>query len=225
MAKGNSGGVVKHPIVNDINAYGDDELDVNQKKKWLQENSSKNLTDEVLSATIKAAEHYSTGGFGAIHNGKSPEETELIDAMIEDPKAPVYGKNSYRGIHVSASDLKGQDPKEWIESIIAGGVWNEPGVTSFSADKKTAMSFGHFPWGNKGNGEIHILITNHGHTKGMPFKHISKYWYEDEVLQSSKTMKEGMAITGYHTNKAGNEYFIEVDDSIPVKKSKSKKKS
>ena len=217
----------KHPVVMDINHYNPN-MYTNEKIDWLKNHHSKQLSSKEAADIINAAEAYSDGDYGAIHKGKSPKKTELIDAMIEDPKAPVYGKTTYRGIHVSKSDLGGQDPHKWIEDIIAGGVWKEPGVSSFSATKQTAMNFGHFsPYNGGKKDEIQILITNHGHTKGMPFKHISVCTSENEVLQSSKTMLAGMVITGYHTNKAGNEYFIEVDDSIKVSKSKkggSKKK-
>lgn len=221
MAKGSSGGVVSHPIVNDINHFNP-YMDTKEKVDWLKAHHSKSLTEQEAKDTIDAAENYSMSGYSKIHNGKSPKETALIDAMIEDPNAPVYSGKQYRGIHVSTSDLGGQDPKEWIENIIKGGVWKEPGVSSFSAKKSTAMGFGHF--GHNHPGEISILITNHGKTTGMPFKHISECTSEDEVLHSAKQMLAGIKITGYHTNKAGNEYFIEVDDSLPLKGGKGKKK-
>ncbi len=219
MAKGGSGGIVSHPIVSDIDHYKP-YMDTQEKVDWLKDHHSKTLTEQEAQATIAAAENYSLSGYSKIHNGKSPKETALIDAMIEDPKAPVYAKTQYRGIHVSQSDLGGQDPKAWIEDIIKTGVWKEPGVSSFSATKSTAMSFGHFGYNKPG--EIHILITNHGKTTGMPFKHISECTSENEVLHSAKQMLAGIKITGYHTNKAGNEYFIEVDDSLPLKGGKKK---
>lgn len=224
MAKGGSGGIVSHPIVSDIDHFKP-YMDTQEKIDWLKDHHSKALSDEEAAAIIDAAEDYSDGGYGSIHNGNNADATKKIDAMIEDPKAPVYGKTTYRGIHVSKADLNGQDPHEWIENIIKSGVWKEPGVSSFSASKQTAMSFGHFSKSKAGNkNEIQILITNHGHTKGMPFKHISVCTSENEVLQSSKTMIAGMKITGFHTNKAGNEYYIEVDDSVKVTKGGSKKK-
>lgn len=220
MAKGTSGGIVKHPTVTDIN-WINPHMSTKEKKDWLKNTMSQPLSAKEISDTIKAAEHYSLSGYSAIHNGNSPEETKLIDAMINDPNAPVYGKTQYRGIHVSKYDLGGQDPKAWIEDIIKTGVWTEPGVSSFSATKSTAMSFGHFGY-NKPD-EIHILITNHGKTTGMPFKHLSECTSENEVLHSAQQMIAGMKITGYHTNKAGNEYFIEVDDSQKIGKGKGKK--
>lgn len=218
MAKGGSGGIVKHPVVTDIN-FVDPYMSTSEKEEWLKQNSSKKLTDKEASATIKAAEHYSLSGYHSIHWGNSPDETAKIDSMIEDPKAPVYGKNSYRGIMVTTSSLATHgvtvSAKDWVMNIINSGVWKEPGVSSFSATKSTAMSFGHFGSSNPVNQDkIHILITNKGHTKGMPFKHISECTSENEILQSSKTMKSGMKIIGWHTNKAGNEFFIDVDDSL-----------
>ena len=213
---------VKHPVVDDIGALGDGmSMHHSQKVKWLKQNHSTPLSDAEAEAIIDAAVDFSGGGYEAIHAGYDPHSTDLIDSMIEDPKAPVYGKNSYRGMDVTVADLgmfgsSTANVKEWIMGIINSGVWKEPGVSSFSASKKTAMNFGGFHHSNPSNKDkIHILITNKGHSKGMPFQHISSFGsYEKEVLMSSKTMKAGMKIVSWHTNKAGNEFFIDVDDRL-----------
>ena len=204
----------KHPVVMDINQFGGAQPTSN-KIDWLKNMMSKKLTHNEYASIIDAAEDYSDGDYKPIHKGKKPEKTKLIDQMIDDPNSPVYGKNSYRGLCVTSSKIGGQDPIAWIQNVIASGVWKETGVSSFSASKSTAMSFGAFGSSYSGNKDvIHILITNKGHTTGMPFKHISLCSSENEVLQSSTTMKKGMKIIGWHTNKAGNEFFIDVDDSL-----------
>lgn len=220
MPKETSGGIVNHPVVNNID-WVDPYMSKDQKKEWLKNTMSVELSEQEINDTIDAAENYSLSGYTDIHNGNSPKETALIDAMIEDPNAPVYGKTQYRGIHVSRSDINGADPKEWVEDIIKTGVWKEPGVSSFSSSESTAKGFGHFGYGG-GDDEVHILIVNNGHTTGMPFKHLSECTSENEVLHSAKQMLKGMAITGYYT-KNGNEYYIHVDDSKKIGKAKKHK--
>lgn len=203
----------KHPVVTDINAFGSynshkDKID------WLKAHHSEPLSDAEADAIISAAEHYSNGGYGAIHNGKSKKEQDLIDKMINDAKAPVYGKNVYRGLAITKGDTHGMDPKQYVMNIINAGVWKEPGISSFSATKTVAMGglFGEFGSSNPSNKDkVHILITYKGHKTGMPFKHISVCSSEDEVLMPS-SIKKGLKITKWHTNKAGNEFFIDVDD-------------
>lgn len=218
MAKGTSGGIVNHPKVTDIDQFGK-YLSYEEKVDWLK----KTITDKSVQANadkiIKKAESYSLDGYHAIHDGSDKKGNGLLDSMIESPQAPVYDKTQYRGLNIYKSWL-GMSPKEWIENVIAKGIWTEAGVTSFSASKDTAMyGFGGFQKGphshSDPNDHIHILITNKGHTHGMPFKHISKISSENEVLQSQKTMLKGMKIIGWHTNKSGDEYFIDVDDSQP----------
>ena len=221
MPKEKSGGIISHPVVNDID-WVEPYMSTDQKKEWLKNTMSVELSDQEINDTIDAAENYSMSGYTAIHNGNSPKETALIDAVIEDPNAPVYGKTQYRGIHVSKSDLNGQDPKEWVEDIIKTGVWKEPGISSFSSSESTAKSFGHFNSDYDDDDEVHILIINDGHMTGMPFKHLSECTSENEVLHSSKQMLNGMAITGYYTQN-GNEYYIHVDDSKKIGKPKKHK--
>ena len=230
MAKGKSGltttsqpGVIpkqkepeepSHPIVDDINAFGG-YLSKSEKIDWLMKNHSESLTEDEAEAIINAAEYYSSMGYHNIHTGKDVKNQKLIDKMLDDPKAPVYGKNSYRGMDIDTHDTNGKDPKQYIMEVINSGVWKEKGISSFSASKNVAMGsyFGNFGASNPSNpNRIHVLLTYKGHTVGMPFKHISECTSEDEVLMSSTVAKKGWKITKWHTNKGGNEFFIDLDD-------------
>ena len=211
--RGGSSGLRRRPRVSDINAFGA-YLKREDKISWLKKHHSKTLSDEEAEATIDAAVNYSEVGYKKIHNGQSPSETRLIDAMIEDPSTPVYDGDTYRGIQIFPSKI-GMDPKEYIENIIKTGVWREPGVSSFSSTRDVAEDFGGFlDHYSSYDDSIHVMIINRGRSKGMPFKHISNHSGENEVLMSSKTMLRGLKIVGYSVAKDGREYYIEVDDSI-----------
>lgn len=161
------------------------------------------VSDEDAKSTVESAWHYSGSGYHKMHMNPDDPEGQRLDKLIDNPKTPVYNKDTYRGLSLEANV---------VEDMIATGRWSEPGVTSFSARRSTAVSFS-----KRKPGEVSVIVTNKGHTKGMPFKHLSQFKGENEVLQSSSTMLRGMKIKNVKKTTDSNgkitKYEIEVDDS------------
>lgn len=206
MGRGRSKAGRGRPKVGSLDGITDGKHDSNVA--WIK-NVMPGLSDEEAEKTENAAYFYSRMGYSQMHKGTGfQDRAQLLDALIDNPKTPVYNKDSYRGLHIATED------EGLITAAIASGRWKEPGISSFTARPSVASGFASAEYG--GNDEISVIITNKGHTKGMPFKHISDHPKEDEVIQSSKTMRAGMKITKAEVtvNSKGRKiYNIEVDDS------------
>lgn len=208
---GKSRAVVKkqHPVVTSVNGITDGKAGSNVA--WIKK-MVPGISDEEAEATRNAAIGYTGPAFHSFHLEKEgfKDDIKRLNDLIDSPNTPVYGKDSYRGLNLRYKDMP------LIEAAIKSGRWKESGITSFSAKRSVAENFADTK--NKKTG-VSVIVTNKGHTKGMPMKHLSVIKGEDEVVQSSSTMKKGMKILNSSVKWVQNGkdkrkiYYIDVDDS------------
>ena len=138
-------------------------------------------TDEVEAKRIvQALENYSGTGYKSIHWDKKAElqQTKDILRVFDSVKTYPYRGAIYRGLSFKSKE-------ELMKALSRGrGKWEEPGITSFSTDKKKAKDFAmQDKWG--------IVLTCKNNKSGIPFKHISTVAWEEEILSPGGLRNNG----------------------------------
>ena len=74
------------------------------------------------------------GEYADIHKGDSKYQKEInyISKLLQSDNTPTYSGTVYRGLYLSKSDA---------DKLKKGGVWTEPGITSFSEKEDIAQGF------------------------------------------------------------------------------------
>ena len=174
------------------------------------------LTPEEREDAVAAMKHYSGNGFHEIHNNNpdnDPEvarEINLIDRVLGGKNTPVYKGAVYRGV-------KYRDGEAELRKIIKNGQWNEKGITSFSSYPGIADNFSDAT--SKSTSEISVILRVPAgkNISGVPFKHMSMYASEDEVLMPSSVRNRGWTITKstWTTNKHGRKVvYLDIEENI-----------
>ena len=184
-------------------------MSIPERIEWV-----KNITgvdDMEAQKIVEACKHYSLGGYRDIHNGNNAKEEALIDFLINHPNVPQFMGKTYRGVHIK-SDLHGMTADEKIMSIINGGVWKEPGITSFSIDRSTAEDFADVSGTSKNTSKTgpRSVILESDNKSGMPFRHLSNLSYENEILMPSSVKHRGWDIQSWR--REGNTYILKVKE-------------
>lgn len=165
----------------DFHQIADHELTHEEKINWVSSNvgTSKAAAERI----VHSMEQYSGNGYAAIHWDKKAElqETKDILQVFDSEKVHPYKGVIYRGLSF--------DSKHALMKALAKGkgVWNEPGVTSFSANKTRAEEFARMKkWG--------LVLTCSNNKTAIPFRHMSLLSWEDEVLSPGGHRNNGWSI-------------------------------
>lgn len=209
--------LLKHPKT--TKHIADHELQGKQKRAWVGI-ACPGLTQEERTEAVKALEHYSTTGYHAIHKSnpdnstKVAREIELIDRVLGGKNAPIYKGAIYRGVNYG-------DGEAALRNTIKNGLWTETGITSFSSRESAARSFA-AAGSNKTDGISVVLRVSPGkNLSGVPFRHLSKFSSEDEVLMPSSVKDRGWTIKSakWTTNEYGRKVvYLDVEENLRRKK-------
>ena len=210
-----------HPGVSDIDAWGrhDGDYERDWRVNWFIDNMG--MSQDEAERAEEAINFYSID-YDEIHRGVDTARNEAIDNALDNPRAPVFTGDTYRGLYIDSYGLKKYGngtitPREYLENILKSGIWIEQGATSFSSSRSTAESFGKFSW-SKSDGSVSVMVHYSDGKSGMPIKHLSEIPSENEVLHSGKQMKNGLPITKHEWTNGGKELHIYVTDNEPKKR-------
>ena len=167
----------------------DFEMSNNDKVRWLEETLG--ISQKEAREIVEAVNEYTGGDFSGVHSGENKEIADKIDKFLNNKKAPVYAGEIFRGLVVEGHD--GRTGEDILHDIIKTGTWREPGISSFSSDRKTAESF----MRDFGKGNIPVLLRNTRNRSGVPIAHMSKMKQEFEVITPSSVKNRGFKITGF----------------------------
>ena len=201
------------PRIGDIDTLGE-KLGREGRIAWLM---GLGVDRKQAEAAEKVMTDYSEGDYDVIHDGTNKAANDIIDAILDNSKAPIFTGEQFRGVYVSPDAAKkfgGTTPREYLNYIISTGEWKEPGATSFSATQSVAEDFGKFYLDKRLNGGVSVLLSYRSGRSGMPFKHLSSFPGEDEVLHSGKQMHDGMKIVSHEWKDGyrGLELYLVLDD-------------
>lgn len=159
------------------------ELKHDEKVGWVQSVVPHTSAQEA-ERIVDSMEHYSDIGYKDIHNNSSRAQQEIDNILkIFDAKTvPIYKGRIYRGLSFDSK-------KELLDHLVNNnGIWDEPGITSFSADK--IISKEQFAKDKKWG----LVLTCKNNKSGIPFRHISKHSWEDEILSPGSLRNKGWTI-------------------------------
>lgn len=150
-----------------------------KKTEWIQSVVSGADANRAESI-VNSMEWYSSLGYEDIHNDKEAkkEDTQNILQVFDSHNVGTYGGVIYRGLSFGSK-------RELMNALAKGhGDWNEPGITSFSADMSIAEDFAtRKEWG--------LILKCDDNKSAIPFRHISKISWEDEVLSPGGLRNDG----------------------------------
>lgn len=187
------------------------EMEEAEKLQWIMNVTG--VSEKEAQRMLFALESYTDGSktikdiTRQIHNGKRPYEEKMIDSLLNNPNTPIYNGTTFRGLAIRDSD--GSSADNTIRTILKSGRWYEPGITSFSSNRRVAMDFTD-PLVNGRKGMVGVLIRNIGNRTGVPMSHMSGFFNEREVLYPSSIKNSGFRILGYR--RRGNMYYVDVTE-------------
>lgn len=188
---------VEHPTV-DRQIRGVSHND-EARTTWIEENLD--MDREEASEIYNSVVRYTTGDeYNDIHNNRPEmaEDIQNIDALLNNPNMPVFEGTVYRGVHIDDSD--GLSAMDKINAIISGGTWDEPGITSFTDDRRRANLFASAVGGVDRTQGVNVLIINRENLTGCPIQHLSACPRpEHEVLVPSDIRDRGFEIISSRT--------------------------
>lgn len=180
------------------------ELKHDEKVSWVQ-SVVPHISTQEAERIVDSMEHYSDIGYKDIHNNSSRTQQEIDNILkIFDAKTvPIYKGTIYRGLSFDSK-------KEVLAHLVnEKGIWDEPGITSFSADKMIAKE--QFAKDRKWG----LVLTCKKNKSGIPFRHISKHSWEDEILSPGSLRNRGWTID-YDSIAIDNEERIVYADVIEL---------
>lgn len=160
----------------------DHEMTKEEKIDWVSSVLPDAGRAEVTRIT-ESMEFYSGNGYSPIHWDSKAElqETRDILRVFDGHNVASFEGTIHRGLSF--------DSEKEIMHLLkkSRGVWTEPGITSFSADKKVAEQFASDKeWG--------LVLTCTNNKTAIPFRHMSKLSFEDEVLSPGGHRNNGWII-------------------------------
>lgn len=186
----------------DYHQIAEEEFESKEKIVWLM--SVVRGTDEAEAKRIvQALENYSGTGYQSIHWDKKAElqQTRDILRVFDSVKAYPYRGVVYRGLSFKTK-------KELMKALSRGrGKWEEPGITSFSTDKKRAREFAM-------QGEWGLVLTCKNNKNGIPFKHISTAAWEEEILSPGGLRNNGwnLDMDSLYVDKENKIVYVEMKE-------------
>ena len=164
------------------------------RTSWIEENLGVDRED--ASEMYDSIVRYTTGKeYSDIHNNQPDIAADIqnIDALLNNPNMPIYDGVTYRGVHIDDSD--GLSAMDKVNAIISGGTWNEPGITSFTDDRRRASLFASAVGGVDKTQGVNVLIINRENLTGCPVQHLSACPRpEHEILVPSDIRDRGFEI-------------------------------
>lgn len=178
----------------------DHELTPDEKIDWICD-IIPNVDRGVAKQVVTSMEHYSGMGYSTIHWDKEGKlsETKDILRVFDSNNVQSYKGPIYRGLSFGS--------KKEIVKVLKQyrGVWKEPGITSFSASKDIAEK--HFAQNNSWG----LVLTCNNNKSAIPFRHISKSSWEDEVLSPGGHRNSGWKIDYNSVQIDENNHMFYVD--------------
>lgn len=161
----------------------DYEFSLDEKIDWVCKLIS-NMERTVAKQVVTSMEYFSGMGYKTVHwdtEGKLSETKDILQ-IFDSGNVPSYKGRIYRGLSFGSK-------KEIVKVLKQSrGVWKEPGITSFSASKDIAREVfaKNDKWG--------LVLTCNNNKSAIPFRHISKLSWEDEVLSPGGHRNSGWKI-------------------------------
>ena len=142
----------------------------------------------------------------SVHNRLDRISERKIERFLTSPNVPVYEGETYRGISLNPTET--QSAKEVIESIIKKGIWKEPGITSFTSDRRQPMGFADHK--DRRPDAIPVLLVNENNITGVPVGHLSQAFQQREVLYPARTARKGFRIISHEIIKlrSGKDLYV-----------------
>lgn len=204
----------------------DADMGDHDKMVWAQRTFEGALDDDEIKAAFEGIEAYSDLAYSTMRNNAADPRTKAVDKMLENSKAPVYDGEIYRGLVIMSKNGKNAVDQVW--DAIKTGVWNEPGLTSYSTKKSVAekTSFGNIKSSDKNS--VSVIIVDKSNQTGVPIQHLSVFGsHEAEVLKPSSIRDRGSKILSYKWSK--NKYghpicTLTVSENTQPRKGKKVKK-
>lgn len=190
-----------------------DELPANKKLAWVR-SICPDMSESEAQATVDAMKHYSGTGFRVMHKNnpdndpKIAAEIEAIDRVLTSKNAPIYKGEIFRGLTWNKGEAE-------LRDYIKRGIWEEPGITSFSTKRSIAEFFAIGP-----STAVQVILHEKAgkNISGVPFQHLSKYGKgEAEVLTPSSVANRGWTIKSAkwsHTPDGVKTVDIEIEENI-----------
>lgn len=179
----NSSSVLGSVQTNKTGQLSDHEWSYNEKTTWIQ-SVVPGIDKSGAECIVSAMEFYSGFGYKEIHWDEHAQlaPTQNILRVFDSKCVGTYEGTIHRGISF--------DSKRDLKKALARGCrdsWNEPGITSFSADKSIAEDFAsRKKWG--------LVLSCNNNKSAIPFRHMSKISWEDEVLSPGGLRNRGWTI-------------------------------
>lgn len=166
----------------DYHQVANHELPRDEKIDWIISNVPCESRADA-ETIVDSMEWYSVNGYDEIHwdeDCKLPDTHNILRAFDSSSIKPYKGV-IYRGLSFKSK-------KDLMKALLNDdGVWNEPGITSFSASEEIAEEFAsQKEWG--------LIFTCTDNKSAIPFRHISRLSREDEVLSPGKHRNSGWDI-------------------------------
>lgn len=136
-----------------------------------------NVSNEEALGYYKAIGYYTSYGYKDVRQWNSPS-AQTAQKQLEDyiSKSPTYNGEIYRGIHLS-----GKQGENFVNQLQKGAVIDMGGISSWSSELSVAKGFSH-----KSSEDYHVIFKCKNKS-GVGIQHLSQFFNESEVLQSSKS--------------------------------------
>ena len=197
---GNSGFNEKRPTTtrNYIVAFHDEKA-----IDWIKEKMS--ISDEAARDTFSTLKEYFDDAT-SVHNRLDRTSERKIEKFLTSPNVPVYEGETYRGVSLNPTET--QSAKEVIESIIKKGVWREPGITSFTSDRRQPLEFADHK--DRRPDAIPVLLVNENNIAGVPVGHLSQAFQQREVMYPARIARKGFRIISHEIIKmrSGKDLYV-----------------
>lgn len=187
----------------DYRQIADHELTPDEKIDWICK-MIPNVDKSEAKQIVTSMEYYSGMGYSTIHwdkDAKLPETKDILK-VFDSNHVYSYKGTIYRGLSFES--------KKEIVKVLKGsrGVWKETGITSFSASKDIAeQNFAK----NKNWG---LVLTCNNNKSAIPFRHISKMSWEDEVLSPGGHRNRGWKIdyNSVRIDEENHMFYVDIEE-------------
>ncbi len=179
------------------------EFNSNEKITWIM-SVVPNAEEKVAKRIVQSLEDYSCMAYKEIHEDKGAklQQTRDILTVFDSVKTYPYKGTIYRGLYF--------DSWEDLVNVLSRGrgKWKEPSITSFSTDISIAENFAsRSQWG--------LVLICKNNKSGIPFKHISKMAYEDEILSpgAHRNKDWNLNVDSLHMDKEKKIVYVEIEEN------------
>ena len=160
------------------------------------------MSNEEALRYYKAIGYYTSFGYKDVRQGNSPS-AQTAQKQLEDyiSKSPTYNGEIYRGMHLS-----GKQGENFVNQLQKGAVIDMGGISSWSSELSVAKSFA-----NKSS-DYHVIFKCKNKS-GVGIQHLSQFFHESEVLQSSKSKFKIKSVKSSIDKGWINSYEVELQEA------------